>query len=126
MGRGCSSEVPRHFWDIFWRNHFVKKLRTNLPETKILVLGIFPRGSADDDGARQINMKVNRLIEDIGDGNWVRYLNIDHAFLKGRRLRSELFPDGSHPNENGYAAWAAAMEPVLAKLLGEEPVVHLK
>jgi len=104
----------------------VKKLRTNLPETKILVLGIFPRGSADDDGARQINMKVNRLIEDIGDGNWVHYLNIDHAFLKGRRLRSELFPDGSHPNENGYAAWAAAMEPVLAKLLGEEPVVPLK
>ena len=104
----------------------VKKLRTNLPETKILVLGIFPRGSADDDRARQINMKVNRLIEDIGDGNWVHYLNIDHAFLNGRRLRGELIPDGSHPNENGYAAWAAAMEPVLAKLLGEEPVVPLK
>ncbi|MDP6893186.1 MAG: GDSL-type esterase/lipase family protein, partial [Verrucomicrobiota bacterium] len=104
----------------------VKKLRTNLPETKILVLGIFPRGAGDDDGARQINMKVNRLIEDIGDGNWVHYLNIDHAFLKGRRLRSELIPDGSHPNENGYAAWAAAMEPVLAKLLDEEPVGPLK
>ena len=104
----------------------VKKLRTNLPETKILVLGIFPRGSADEDGARQINMKVNRLIEDIGDGNWVHYLNINHAFLNRRRLRSELFPDGSHPNENGYAAWAAAMEPVLAKLLGEEAVVPLK
>ena len=104
----------------------VKKLRTNLPETKILVLGIFPRGSADEDGARQINIKVNRLIEDIGDGNWVHYLNINHAFLNRRRLRSELFPDGSHPNENGYAAWAAAMEPVLAKLLGEEAVVPLK
>ena len=104
----------------------VKKLRTNLPETKILVLGIFPRGSADEDGARQINMKVNRLIEDIGDGNWVHYLNINHAFLNRRRLRGELIPDGSHPNENGYAAWAAAMEPVLAKLLGEEPVVPLK
>ena len=46
----------------------VRKLRTKLPETKVLVLGIFPRGGDDNDGARQINMKVNRLIEDIGDG----------------------------------------------------------
>ena len=27
-----------------------------------------------------------------------------------------LLPNGTHPNEKGYAAWAKAMEPTLAKL----------
>ena len=104
----------------------VKKLRTNLPKTKVLVLGIFPRGSGDDDRARQTNMKVNRLIKDIGDGNWIHYHDMDHAFLKGRRLRGDLIPDGTHPNENGYAAWAAAMEPILSELMEETPVIPPK
>ena len=67
-------------------------------------------------------MKVNRLIEDIGDGEWVHYADIGQAFLNGRRMRGDLIPDGSHPNAKGYAVWAAAMEPILAKLLGAAPV----
>ena len=101
----------------------VKQLRTKLPQTKVLVLAIFPRGGGDDDGARQINMRVNDLIADIGDDRMVHYLNINESFLNGRRLRQSLIPDGTHPNEKGYAAWAEAMEPTLAKLLGEEPVI---
>ena len=101
----------------------VKQLRTKLPQTKVLVLAIFPRGGGDDDGARQINMRVNDLIANIGDDKMVHYLNINEAFINGRRLRQSLIPDGTHPNEKGYAAWAEAMEPTLAKLLGEEPVI---
>ena len=101
----------------------VKQLRTKLPQTKVLVLAIFPRGGGDDDGARQINMRVNDLIANIGDDKMVHYLNINEAFLNGRRLRQSLIPDGTHPNEKGYAAWAEDMEPTLAKLLGEEPVI---
>ena len=77
----------------------VKKLRKKLPQTKVLVLAIFPRGGGDDDGARQTNMKVNKLISDIGDGKMVNYLNINEVFLNGRRLRQNLIPDGSHPNQ---------------------------
>ena len=103
----------------------VKKLHTKLPGTKILVLAIFPRGGGDDDGARQINMKVNDLIANIGDGNMVHYLNINQAFLNGRQLRQNLIPDGTHPNEKGYAAWAETMEPTIAKLLNEEPSTQI-
>ena len=49
----------------------------------------------------------------------VHYLNINAAFLNGRRLKQDLIPDGTHPNEKGYTAWAKAMEPTLAKLLDE-------
>ena len=104
----------------------VKKLRTKLPKTKVLVLGVFPRGSDDNDGARQINMKVNRLIENIGDGEWVHYADISKAFLNGRRMRGDLIPDGTHPNAKGYAVWAAVMEPFLAKLMNEAPIATPK
>jgi lysophospholipase L1-like esterase len=98
----------------------VAKLRRKLPETKVLVLGIFPRGGNDDDTARQKNMTVNQLIANIGDDDEkVHYQDIGDAFLDGRRIRGDLIPDGSHPNQKGYAAWAEAMEPVIAQLLEE-------
>jgi lysophospholipase L1-like esterase len=99
----------------------VQLLRRKLPSTKVLVLGIFPRGGGDEDQARQINMKVNNFICDFPDEfKRVYYLNINGTFLNGRKLRHELFPDGTHPNEKGYAAWAKAMESTIAKLMGEQ------
>ena len=95
----------------------VAKLRMRLPSTKVLVLGIFPRGSGDEDGARQINRKVNELISDIGDGKMVHYLNMGSTFLDGRRLKPSLFPDGTHPSAEGYAAWAEALEPFIERLM---------
>lgn len=95
-------------------------LRSKLPGTKVLVLAIFPRGGSDDDGARQKNMKVNELISDIGDGEMVHYLNLNEAFLNGRRLKQDLLPDGTHPNESGYEAWAKAMESTIATLMAAE------
>ncbi|MEE2808877.1 MAG: GDSL-type esterase/lipase family protein, partial [Verrucomicrobiota bacterium] len=97
----------------------VQKLRSKLPQTKILVLAIFPRGGNDDDSARQKNMKVNQLISDIGDKDMVHFLNINETFLNNRRIRNDLIPDGTHPNEKGYSAWARAIEPTISKLMGE-------
>jgi lysophospholipase L1-like esterase len=97
----------------------IKKLRSELPKTKILVLAIFPRGGNDDDTARQKNMRVNQLIANIGDSDMVHFLNINETFLNKRRLRNDLIPDGSHPNEKGYSAWAQALESKISKLMGE-------
>ena len=71
----------------------VQKLRSKLPQTKILVLAIFPRGGNDDDAARQKNMEVNRLISDIGEEDMVHFLNINETFLNNRRIRNDLIPD---------------------------------
>ncbi len=99
----------------------VELLRTKLPETKILRLAIFPRGDNDTDGARQVNMKVNQQIAKLGDREMVEFLDINDTFFKeGRRMRRDMLPDGTHPNEKGYAAWAEAMEPMVAKLMGEK------
>ena len=69
----------------------VKKIRTACPKTKILVLAIFPRGSGDDDGARKINMQVNRLIAGIGDGKSVFFKR--HQRHLPRRPQAQARPD---------------------------------
>jgi lysophospholipase L1-like esterase len=49
----------------------------------------------------------------------IHYRDIGATFLDGRRMKPDLIPDGTHPNQKGYAAWAEAMEPIVSKLLGE-------
>lgn len=100
----------------------VQKLRTELPEMKVLVLAIFPRGEDDQNAARQVNMKANELIKQQIEGeNMVSFLDINSAFLaEDRTLSRDVMPDLLHPKEKGYAMWAEAMEPTIAKLMGEK------
>lgn len=99
----------------------VKKLRTKLPETKILLLAIFPRGPNPDDPHRQVNEKANALIAKLDDGQHVEYLDIGKRFLTDDgTLTREIMPDLLHPREKGYTIWAEAIEPIVAKALGEK------
>lgn len=98
-------------------------LRALLPQTKILVLGIFPRGTSPDNWLRGTTAVVNTQIAALADGEWIHYLDIGSAFLEADgTLPASVMPDQLHPNERGYQIWAEAMEPTLAKLLGDQPV----
>ena len=100
----------------------VAKLRQKLPETKILLLAIFPRGETPEDPLRQKNEQVNGLIAQLDDGEWVKFVNINTAFLTvDGMLTKEIMPDLLHPNARGYAIWAAAIEPYVAEVLGPLP-----
>jgi beta-glucosidase len=101
----------------------VAKLRKELPEMKILVLAIFPRGANDDNKLRQNNMAANKKIAKLQDGKMVHFLDINASFLakdEKRTLTKEVMPDLLHPREKGYGIWAKAMEPSIAELLGEK------
>ena len=94
-----------------------------MPETKILLLAIFPRGAGPDDAKRQRNNEVNGIISGYADNESVFFLNINEQFLDDERtLLIEAMPDLLHPNQNGYQIWAEAMEPMVAELLGDEAV----
>lgn len=98
-------------------------LRAILPETKVLLLGIFPRGSGPDDWRRRVNEAANATLAQIDDGEWMHYLDIGSHFLEdGGVLPEHIMPDALHPNARGYEIWAEAMEPTLAKLMGDTPV----
>jgi beta-glucosidase len=103
-------------------------LRKKLPETKVLILAIFPRGDVEqrkdkehgatynDQWAK--NDKASQLASEIADGKMIFYLDINKAFLNDEGvLTREIMPDLLHPKEKGYALWAEAMEPTIARLM---------
>jgi beta-glucosidase len=98
----------------------VKELRDKLPETKVLLLAIFPRGEKPD-AQREKNAKASELASKVADGKMVHYLDIGKSFLEpDGTLTKEVMPDRLHPNAHGYEIWAEAMEPKVAQLLGEK------
>ncbi len=98
----------------------VTLLRARLPETKILLLGIFPRGATATDSLRQLNRAINDRLRGLANGRDVLYQDLGHLFVdREGRLDTRLMPDLLHPNEAGYRAWAEGMEPQLKALLGE-------
>ena len=99
----------------------VKKLRTKLPKTKILVLAIFPRGADANDAKRKVNIEANRSIAKLADGEMVYFLDISDKFLnEDGTLSKEVMPDLLHLNEKSYTTWAQATEPKLKELMGEK------
>lgn len=95
-------------------------LRTKLPETKVLILAIFPRGDSNAVAQRAKNDKASELASKLADDKMIFFLNINKAFLNEQgELTREVMPDLLHPQEKGYQLWAAAMEPTIAKLMGE-------
>lgn len=99
----------------------VERLRTKLPDTKVLLLGIFPRGEQKDSALRQITVATNELLAKLADDKTVYYLDIGPKFLtEDGTLTKEVMPDLVHLTPKSYAVWAEAIEPMVAKLLGQQ------
>jgi lysophospholipase L1-like esterase len=97
--------------------HVVNAIRAKLPDTRILLLGVFPRAQLDDLQRAQVS-EVNPVISKLDDGRMIRYLDIGGNFLEADgTLPKSIMPDALHPNERGYQIWADAMEETLAAML---------
>jgi arylsulfatase A-like enzyme/lysophospholipase L1-like esterase len=92
-------------------------VREGSPRTKVLLLGVFPRGESPWDEKRLNNVQINQIIRRFADGDRVHYLDIGHVFLeKDGTLSKEIMPDHLHLSEAGYERWAKAIEPKLKEL----------
>lgn len=98
----------------------VDRLHELSPESKTLLLGVFPRGATTDDPLRQLNDAINARIEGLGERDRVEFLNINGVFLEeDGMLPKKIMPDLLHPTAEGYRLWADAIEPHLERLLAE-------
>ncbi len=98
----------------------IAKLRERLPNTKILLLGIFPR-TENFTAQRGKLTQINQVLAKLDDGKNVHYLDIGHCFLtRDGILPADIMPDYLHLSPKGYQMWADAIEPKLAELLGEK------
>lgn len=109
----------------------VGMIRARLPQTKVLVLGVFPRGPRDRFGGpvtpalveewakRMATIEaLNSELAKLDDGKTVRYLDISKAFLgQDGKIPYSIMPDQLHPAAAGYQVWADAMQPMLDEMM---------
>jgi beta-glucosidase len=99
----------------------LKEIHQRLPESKIVLMALLPRGWTAEDKGRIRNNQVNQIIHTYADNKTVYWLDVGHVFLdKEGNLSRELIKDGLHPSTpKGYQALSEAMEPMIKELLGE-------
>jgi beta-glucosidase len=100
----------------------VHRLREKLPNTKVLLLGIFPFRE-DFNPQRGKALQVNQALHKLDDGHWVHFMDIGHLFIEpDGRISKDMMRDFLHLSPKGYRLWAEAIEPKLASLIGDNPV----
>lgn len=96
----------------------VQRVHEKLPDSRVLLLGIFPRAAGARDSIRAKLQSINSQLKKLDDGGKTRYLEIWNEFLSpDGTLSREIMPDALHPNARGYEIWANAMNPVLAEMM---------
>ncbi|HTL69111.1 MAG TPA: GDSL-type esterase/lipase family protein [Lacunisphaera sp.] len=104
----------------------VEMIRTRLPDTKVLLLAIFPRGprkdwqgKVEDAVARmEVIRAANAELARLDDGKYVRFLDLNARFLADDgSIPHIIMPDQLHPDAAGYELWAEAMLPLLDQMM---------
>ena len=115
IGRNSAEEIAEGIGAV------VLMLRKCFPESRILLLGVFPRGTANDP-VRQTIREINQTISKLDDGEKIHYLDIGARLLNpDGSISAEVMSDGLHPTSKGYEIWAEAVASTLTKLMDREP-----
>lgn len=103
----------------------VTTVRAKIPGARVLLMGIFPRGSQPTDArtgkpnpARTRVSQTNQLLAGLADGKHIAFLDIGSNFLDPQGVLSkELFPDALHPSSSGYLIWHQQALPRLREMM---------
>ena len=103
----------------------VSLIRKKLPQSKVLLLAVFPRGprksaTGTDDGVERMKIirTVNSKLAKLDDGRTVRFLDLGPKFLDGSgAIPMSIMPDQLHLSPAGYKIWAEAMMPLLQEMM---------
>lgn len=84
------------------------------PQSRLILMGVFPRGQKPDDPLRAPIQELNRLLPEVAKSHEAVFVDIGSQFLEadGTIPAARMF-DFCHPSEQGYALWAAALRPYL-------------
>jgi lysophospholipase L1-like esterase len=93
------------------------QLRAKLLNTRILLLGLWPRGATAEDHLRQAVVEVNKLISTCGDGQTVTYADIGGVLLEPNGVLSkQISPDLLHFSAAGYERLVPKLDPLIDEL----------
>ncbi|OGV48618.1 MAG: hypothetical protein A2X49_10965 [Lentisphaerae bacterium GWF2_52_8] len=95
----------------------LKTIREKSPQSKILLLGIFPRGRSIKEPICESIRQVNSKTAAFADNKTVFFMDITDKLIESDgTISKEVMPDGLHPAEPGYRRWADAILPMVEKL----------
>lgn len=107
----------------------VAMIHEKLPETKVLLLAVFPRGPRTNGKGvvedYELHMqKINAINGDIAqldDGNSIRFLDLGPKFTSADgTIAKAIMPDQLHLSAAGYQIWVEGMKPLLEEMMNEE------
>ncbi|OGV48535.1 MAG: hypothetical protein A2017_16510 [Lentisphaerae bacterium GWF2_44_16] len=133
-GKSLENYYPKHIIILIGINNLIQKdtpedtfagiktiveyLRKVCPESKIMLLGIFPCSEKPNNPIREKIKNTNEMIKTLADYKNVYYADIGETFLeKDGTITKVVMRDLLHLSPKGYAMWANAMEPYLKAFL---------
>lgn len=88
------------------------------PKSKILLMGILPRGDSSIDRKFVFNSTVNKLLKAEKFQKEVYYIDIGYIFLKGEeRVSKKIMYDGLHLTSEGYGLLSECLSSFIKVLL---------
>jgi lysophospholipase L1-like esterase len=86
------------------------ELKLQLPQSKILIMAIFPRSRNNIKPMRKRVDATNKIIQGFADQKQIYWLDINQQFLTEQGVLLEsIMPDLLHPNSQQYAIWGKAV-----------------
>ncbi|CAN5484314.1 hypothetical protein BH09PLA1_BH09PLA1_05410 [soil metagenome] len=96
----------------------VQTIQTKSPDTRVLLLAVFPREKGTPEQCAKVE-PINQRLAKLDNGKSVRYLDLHERFVDASgKIPAELMPDGLHPSAAGYRIWADSMLPLLVEMMG--------
>jgi beta-glucosidase len=100
----------------------LKTLHYKTPASRVLLLGILPRGPSINDEPNGRIRQTNVLLANLADQKQVFFLDVGSGLVeRDGAILKEVMPDRLHVAGPGYTRWMEAMGPVLDHLLTEHP-----
>jgi lysophospholipase L1-like esterase len=99
----------------------VKEIHKRSPDSKVLLLGIFPRGEKPA-AVRDKIKEVNNIISRLDDGGaTIKYLDIGGQFVQqDGTISRKIMYDFTHLTEKGYQMWADSIKGPINELMGKK------
>jgi lysophospholipase L1-like esterase len=92
------------------------------PKSKILLVGILPRGASNADRQRVFNTTVNKLLKAEQFQKEVYYIDVGYMFLMGEEsISKKIMYDGLHLTSEGYGLLSEAISSFIPILLENNP-----
>ncbi len=99
----------------------VSEIKTKLPETKVLLLGVFPRGLKPNKERDKLKA-TNAILAKLDDGGkTVKFLDIGDKFVEADgTISKDVMYDWLHLAEKGYQIWADAVKGPIMELMDKK------